>query len=132
MKLTHILTAAVFSSLMGMSAQAACGGGGYHEPVRASSTTTTYAPQQYNTAAPQYNTGPSSGFDATYFHQMSGRLRLTGEQASNVIRALNEVRNVPAGSKDFDARKEFEKRLIVILNPEQLKTYHEATKVASR
>jgi|SRR5579862_2538895 len=118
---------AVCAVVVGFSAKAACGGGGY--------TPSNSKPANYTTPAAVETSAVNSrrpGFDASYFHAISGKLKLSGEQATNVINALNDIRRKEGSvsPKEFDARKEFETRLATILTPQQLKTYREATVVS--
>ncbi len=109
-----------------MSASAACGGGG--NKSSSSSQQTSSTPVVYNNNARP--SGPQGSFDASFFHNVSGQLHMSGEQAAGVIRALQEIRSTLGAApapKDFDARKEFEKKLATILNPQQFKTYQDAT-----
>jgi hypothetical protein len=125
MKIQAMMSAALLSVAISFSATAACGGGGY---TSSNSRPVAYSAQTQ--AATAGSRGP--GFDARYFHAISGKLQLSGEQATKVINALNEIRGKEgfAPSKDFDAKKEFETRLATILNPQQLKIYQEATKAS--
>ncbi len=125
-----VLGAVVLSVLLSASASAACGGGGYN-PQKAKSGAPTTATSATETHAVSSST---ANFDASYFHSISGQLHMSGEQASNVIKALIDIRNklgeTPPPAKDFDPKKEFEKRLATILNPQQFKTFQDATKAS--
>lgn len=136
MKRLNFLGWVLLSAVIGVSSQAACGGGGYSPNKNKNSNTTTiaasstYASSSSSQPVSKYNN--SSSFDVSAFHNVSGKLHLSGEQATGVINAIQEIRHKLDESatppKDYEPKKEFEKKLATILNPEQLKTYQEAVK----
>ena len=135
MKSLNFVGFVVLSAVICVSSQAACGGGGYSPNKNKNSNTTTVSTASTNTTpsstqVSRYNN--SSSFDVSSFHNVSGQLHLTGEQATGVINAIQEIRRkldeTATPPKDFEPKKEFEKKLATILNPEQLKTYQAAVK----
>ena len=143
MKSLNLFGFAMFSVVLSVSAHAACGGGGYSPNKNKNSSNTTYSSgststtqtassNSYSSSTPVSKYNNSSSFDVSAFHNISGQLHLSGEQATGVINAITEIRRKldenATPPKDFDPKKEFEKKLATILNPEQLKTYQTAVK----
>jgi hypothetical protein len=137
MKLSNIFGIAFLSVVLSVSARAACGGGGY-QPSRNSSTTThstSYTSQSNYNQSSTVSNRPSSNFDVSAFHNVSGQLHLSGEQATSVIGAIQDIRKKLDDSstpKDFDPKKEFEHRLATILNADQIKTYQSSASMAKK
>ena len=132
-RMLALIKIAIITALASASVQAACGGGGFkpsnqQTEYRQTPATTTVVSanyrsdnsQQYRTQQPVQN----SRFDTQRFNRISGRLSLSQSQANDVIHAMNDVRTLEGTSgKDFEPQKEFDKRLMKILNDQQLVTY---------
>ncbi len=130
MKLMNILSCVVMAALLSASAKAACGGGGY-SPAKTNVSSNVQASSSSSSSG---ITGKySSSFDVSYFHNMSGQLHMSGQQATAVIGMIQDIRRTLDASatppKDFDPKKEFEKRLATILNADQIRTYQTNTSV---
>ena len=137
MKLSNILGIAYLSVVLSISAHAACGGGGF-QPAKNSNNarSAVYTSQNYSSNDSRtVSSRPSSNFDVSAFHNVSGQLHLSGEQATSVIGAIQDIRKKlddSATPKDFDPKKEFESRLATILNADQIKTYQNSVSMAKK
>jgi hypothetical protein len=115
-----LLSFTVLAALCAPAAHAACGGGGY---APATSQTSTSGSTQSATPTTYHATVSTANFDASYFHKISGKLRLNYEQSTKIIAALNDIRKELDEGKKIEPRVEFEKRLATILDAQQFKDY---------
>lgn len=139
MKILNVFSIAFLTVVLGASAHAACGGGGFQPAKNATNTqrTATYTSSSTsNVDSRSVSSRASSNFDVSDFHNVSGQLHLSGEQATAVIGAIQDIRKTldaaPAPAKDYDPKKEFEKRLATILNADQIKTYQNSVGSAKK
>ena len=125
MKFSYVMGSAVLAMALSISAQAACGGGGYKPSTTSSSSSSSS--QTVSSDSRAITGRNSSKFDVSYFHNMSGQLHMSGEQASAVINMIQDIRKKLDESatppKDYDPKADFEKRLATILNAEQMKSF---------
>jgi hypothetical protein len=113
-----MLSFTLLAALCAPGAHAACGGGGYAPAANQSGTQPASV-----TAASYHGSASTANFDATFFHKISGKLRLNYEQSTKIIAALNDIRKELDAGKKFEPRPEFEKRLETILDKQQFKDY---------
>src|SRR4051794_1264266 len=88
MKGCNVLGVVFLSVLLSASASAACGGGGYNPQRSRTVSTSSVSNQSSSVPSNVVTTSSTSGFDAGYFHSISGQLHMSGEQAASVIKAL--------------------------------------------
>lgn len=129
MKLSNFVGCTVLTLALGASAQAACGGGGFQPKKNDQSAQSVPASTRMNDNRVVTNAN-STYFDVSSFHNVSGQLHLSGEQATSIINAIQDIRRQlnEQPKPAFDPRQEFDKRLATILNPEQMKTYQNSVK----
>ncbi len=128
----HFINSAVFvivAALVGATAHAACGGGGYtavpttsaRTEVRQENRATTGDNRQDGRAL---SNDSAQAFDSQFLRSI-GRLNLSHEQYTNAMKSSREVRakQDDRSQRNFDAKHELDVRLTQILTAEQMNTY---------
>ena len=123
----------MIAALVGTSAHAACGGGGF-TPLPNATVQPTVQPEgrQESRVISQDNRQDSrasgkesvQAFDSQFLRSI-GRLNLSHEQYTNAMKASREVRakQDDRSQRNFDAKHELDVRLTQILTAEQMNTY---------
>lgn len=139
---TFSLTGSIFALIvLGASAQAACGGGGYKvskksdaPPVQASSSTVEV---RRNSSDGRRNSNEVliRRLNMSEFEQIRAQLKLTEKQSTDIKDLEADIKRkgdeAIAQVKSYDGKQDFDERLPAILTPDQVKVY-QSTKVAHR
>lgn len=122
----NLIGTLAFAALLGASAHAACGGGGYTRSAPAPAQRTE-VPARYET---RQSTGPAmiTRMDTARFdQQIRPRLSISEQQSREVDKLEAEVKQKTedsiAQAQSFDGRQEFDRRLSEILTPDQFRVY---------